>query len=152
MQILRNEIIADEPVMTVDKNNIEKVIHAFLRPFSNINGRPLFHRFHDLFTEQAVIIKNTGPYPESWTVTNFIDRVKFMLSDESLTEFHEAYIAGSTSVYGNIAHHFFAFKKSGKKNGVPFHTFGMKSIQLIRMGDEWKIASVSWDEDKTLVI
>lgn len=151
MEVLREEIVAERPLVDADKKNIERVVSVFFSVFSTKEGsRPLLRQLNEIFLPEAIIIKNTGVYPEVFTLNAFIDRTARAITDGLLTEFSESEVAGTTSVYGNIANHFCAFKKVGNRHGTRFHLFGMKSLQLVRVNEDWKISSVIWDEEKPL--
>jgi hypothetical protein len=66
-----------------------------------------------------------------------------------LTRFHEAEIAETTEVFGNVAQRFSAYIKSGALNGVSFEARGMISTQFILTPDGWRMSSMAWDDERS---
>ena len=65
-----------------------------------------------------------------------------------LTRFHEAEIAETTEVFGNVAHRFSAYVKSGTLNGASFEARGMISTQFILTPVGWRMSSMAWDDER----
>jgi hypothetical protein len=51
-------------------------------------------------------------------------------------------------VFGDVAQHFCSYEKSGVQDGVPFTGRGMKTVQLVRMPEGWRISAVAWDDER----
>ncbi|MEO8005441.1 MAG: hypothetical protein ABI771_11085, partial [Betaproteobacteria bacterium] len=65
-----------------------------------------------------------------------------------LTRFHEAEMSETTEVFGNVAHRFSAYRKSGTLRGVPFEARGLISTQFILTHVGWKMSSMAWDDER----
>lgn len=65
-----------------------------------------------------------------------------------LTRFHEAEMSDTADVFGNVAHTFSVYVKSGTLKDVPFEVNGMVSTQFIRTSAGWKISSMVWDDER----
>jgi hypothetical protein len=57
-------------------------------------------------------------------------------------------LAQTTEIFGNVAHRFSAYAKSGTLNGVPFEARGMISTQFILTPAGWKMSAMAWDDER----
>ena len=57
-------------------------------------------------------------------------------------------VAGRVEVFGDIAHWFGGYAKAGTQEGEPFTGRGMKTIQLVRTADGWRISAAAWDDER----
>jgi hypothetical protein len=71
-----------------------------------------------------------------------------MVNAGELTRFREAEFADSTEVFGNVAHRFSAYAKSGTLKGAPFEARGLTSMQFVLTVSGWKISSMAWDDER----
>ena len=128
---------------------IDQLTNNFFSLFTNKNGKKLnLGNIKSLFIDEGVIISNTGNNSLIYDVDSFIEPRERMLSDGTLTEFSESEISHTTNFFGNIAHRFLLYEKSGILNGQPFETRGMKTIQFVKIKGEWKISSVAWSDEE----
>lgn len=128
---------------------IAHLIDAFFRAVSFTPGaKPGYADLHSLFIGAALLIKNVGPTPEICTVDAFIHPRQCMVDAGQLTQFHEAEIAAVTEVFGNVAHRFSSYAKSGTMNGIPFQARGMISTQFIHTPSGWRISAMAWDDER----
>ena len=81
-------------------------------------------------------------------VEEFIAPREALLTGGSLTDFREWPAAGRVEVFGDIAHWFGSYEKDGLLHGEPCPGAGMKSIQLVRTADGWRISAVAWDDER----
>lgn len=132
-----------------DRSEINKLASVFFDLFTNINGRtPDVKRIKDLFIVNGIIISNRDGNPEIYNLEEFIAPREKMLNDGTLTEFSEREISHKTEIFENIAHRFSLYEKSGKLNSVDFESKGVKTIQFIKVKNEWKISSVAWSDER----
>jgi hypothetical protein len=130
-----------------DKLDIDNLTKQFFDLFTNINGRiPKVKDIKNIFIEEGIIISNTTGKPIVYGLQDFIEPREKMLSDGTLTDFSENEISYKTEVFENIAQRFCLYKKSGKLNGEPFESEGMKTIQFVKIDAQWKMASVAWSD------
>jgi hypothetical protein len=101
-----------------------------------------------LFIEPGLLIKNSGATPEVASVRQFIEPRQAMVSAGALTRFNEAELSETTEVFGNVAHRFSAYAKSGMLNGVAFEARGMISTQFILTPVGWKMSAMAWDDER----
>ncbi len=65
-----------------------------------------------------------------------------------LTRFREWELSETTVGFGNVAHRFSAYAKSGTMKGVPFEVRGMISTQFVLTPAGWKISAMAWDDER----
>jgi hypothetical protein len=134
---------------TIIKLQLDELTRAFFSLFTNTNNTiPAIENIYNLCIPEAIIIKNIGTNPEIYSLTQFIEPRKRILTDGTLTGFSEEEADERTEIYGNIAHRFCSYKKSGTLSGQPFEARGMKTIQFINTAGGWKISSVAWDDER----
>jgi hypothetical protein len=134
---------------TTIKSELDELTNAFFSLFTNTNNKiPAIENIYQLCIPEAIIIKNTGPAPEVYSLQQFVAPRKTILTNGTLTGFSEEETDERTEIYGNIAHRFCSYKKSGSLSGQPFEAKGMKTIQFIHTADGWKISSVAWDDER----
>jgi hypothetical protein len=54
----------------------------------------------------------------------------------------------TTEIFGNVAHRFSAYAKSGVSKGVAFHARGMISTQFVLTPTGWKMSAMAWDDER----
>lgn len=128
---------------------LDEITRVFYTLFNNKDGQvPPVEKVHELFIPEGIIIKNIDASPVIYNLQQFIEpRIK-LLTDGSLLEFSEEEITARTEIFGNIAHRFSTYHKSGILNGNRFEANGMKTIQFINTTDGWKISSLAWDDER----
>lgn len=132
-----------------DRNEINKLTTTFFNLFTNTNGKvPNVKKIKDLFISDGMIISNTNGNPEIYNLEKFIIPREKVLTDGTLSDFLESEISHKTEIFGNVAHRFSLYEKSGKLNGIYFESKGVKTIQFIKVNEEWKMSSVAWSDEK----
>jgi hypothetical protein len=132
-----------------DLEAIDRVIGEFMGLFCNKNGaKPQLALIHDLFIKDGLIIKNCGPVPEVFNLEQFIRPRERILNDGTLAEFEEAEVCARTQVFGNIAQRLAIYRKSGILSGQPFQARGIKTTQLVRTPEGWRISALAWDDER----
>lgn len=135
--------------MNTEQALIDKVTHQFFTFFTNTNGeKPAIQDLKKICIEQVVIINNNNQAPAIYTLESFINPREELLTNGTLIDFSESEISHNTEIFNTIAHRFCLYKKSGVLNGVEFYTEGMKTIQFIKVTEEWKISSIAWCDKK----
>jgi hypothetical protein len=132
-----------------DIDEIAQVVRTFFAAFTS--GPDCLARLDALrgrFLPQAVIVRTCGLEPAVYDVESFIAPRADLLSTGTLVDFHEWELSGQTEVFGDIAHHFCGYAKSGVQDGVPFTARGMKTMQLVRTAAGWRISAVAWDDER----
>ncbi len=130
------------------KAELDRLTAEFFRAVSFEEGStPPYENIHGLFIEAGLIIKNVGSKPEVSTVSQFIEPRQASVISGELTRFKEVELSETTEVFGNVAHRFNAYAKSGTLKGVPFSARGMISTQFILTPAGWKISAMAWDDE-----
>ncbi len=134
---------------TDDKSALDKLTAAFYNLFTTKEGEQIkLDAVYDMFISKGIIIKNVDPEPEIYGLQQFIEPREKILSDGTLKNFNENEISERTEIFGNIAHRFSLYQKSGIMNGVSFETKGVKTMQFIKTPSGWKFSSVAWDDER----
>jgi hypothetical protein len=133
----------------VVKNEFDRLTDEFFRAVSFEAGElPRYEDIHALFIENGLLIKNVGTTPEISSVHQFIEPRQATVSAGELTRFREVELSGTTEIFGNVAHRFSAYSKSGTMRGVPFEARGMISTQFIRTPEGWRMSAMAWDDER----
>jgi hypothetical protein len=134
---------------SVVKAELDRLTSEFFRAVSFEEGEtPLFGIIHGLFIEAGLLIKNTASTPEISTVSRFIEPRQASVRSGELTRFNETELSETTEIFGNVAHRFSSYAKSGTTKGVPFVARGMISTQFILTSGGWKISAMAWDDER----
>lgn len=131
------------------KRELDRLTQEFFRSVSFTPGSaPDYEHIRMLFIEQGLLIKNVSPTPEISSVSQFITPRLESVHVGDLTQFNEAELSETTEVFGNVAHRFSVYTKSGTLKGSPFNGRGMISTQFIRTPHGWKMSSMAWDDER----
>ncbi|MFD7031165.1 DUF4440 domain-containing protein [Streptomyces sp. NPDC059917] len=128
----------------MSKAEIDQVTAEFFGAFDNRGGgKADLERLRRLVLPGGVIVK-TGPDFTVYSVDEFIEPRRRLLSDGRLVEFTEWETSERTEIAGDIASRFGEYRKSGILDGEPIEGGGTKTIQFVRTADGWRIAAFSW--------
>lgn len=131
-----------------DKNVIDQLASEFFNLFTNKKGKTLeLEHIYNICIADTLIIKNVQGQTETYTLESFISPRKEILSNGTLTDFSEYELDAKTQIFGHIAQRFCIYEKSGKLNGSPFKSLGMKTFQFIKTAGHWKICAMAWDDE-----
>jgi hypothetical protein len=131
------------------KAELDRLTAEFFRAVSFEPGEaPPYENLHGLFIDAGLLIKNTASTPEISTVSQFIEPRQASVRSGELTRFNEAELCETTEIFGNVAHRFNSYNKSGTMKGVAFTARGMISTQFILTPAGWKISSMAWDDER----
>ncbi len=125
---------------------IDAVIAAFFGAFTNKHGLADLGRLRALTIAQCVIVKASAP--EIYGLEDFIAPRAKLLNGGPLAEFEEVETSSSTDIFGNIAQRLSLYRKSGILSGNRFAATGVNQFLLVRMKADWKIAAVTWDDER----
>ena len=131
------------------KADLDRLTADFFRAVSFEEGTtPLYESIRDLFIEAGLLVKNTASTPEICSVTTFIEPREAAVRSGELTCFNEVELCETTEIFGNVAHRFNSYAKSGIMNGKAFSARGMVSTQFVRTPVGWKISAMVWDDER----
>ncbi len=125
---------------------IDAVIAAFFGAFTNKHGPADLGRLRGLAIAQCVIVKASAR--EIYGLEDFIASRAKLLNGGPLAEFEEGETSSSTDIFGNIAQRLSRYRKSGILSGSRFAATGVNQFLLVRMDAGWKIAAVTWDDER----
>ena len=132
-----------------DRAEIDNLVGRFFAAFTNKGDMvPNVESLAGLFIPAGIIVKAIGQEPEVYTVKSFIEPRARLISNGTLTDFHEEETAARTDILGNIAQRVSLYRKSGRMSGERLEGAGVKVIQLVRTGAGWRISSVAWDDER----
>jgi len=138
-----------QPDRPAVKAELDRLTNEFFRAVSFEPGEtPPFENIYGLFIETGLLIKNTASTPEISTVGQFIEPRQASVRAGELTRFNEVELTETTQIFGNVAHRFNSYAKSGTMKGVPFTGRGMVSTQFILTPAGWKISAMAWDDER----
>jgi hypothetical protein len=136
--------------MSTDANAaIDRVAGALFRAFTNKGKPPELDSLHAIFVASAVITKCAGAAPEIYTLAQFIEPRRKLLTDGRLVDFEEHELSARTEISGGLAQRLSSYEKSGVLEGKAFASRGVKTMQLVRVGDAWKITALAWQDEAT---
>jgi hypothetical protein len=138
-----------QPNPRIVKTELDRLTTEFFHAVSFEAGEaPPYEKIYALFIESGLLIKNTGSVPETSAVRQFIALRQAMVFSGELTRFREVELSDTTEIFGNVAHRFSAYAKSGTMKGVPFEARGMISTQFILTPAGWKMSAMAWDDER----
>lgn len=131
------------------KAELDRLSAGFFRAVSFEAGdTPRYEDIHALFIATGLLIKNSGATPEISTPSQFIAPRLATVRSGELTRFRETELYETTEIFGNVAHRFSAYAKSGTLNGMPFEARGMISTQFVLTPEGWKMSAMAWDDER----
>jgi len=131
------------------KSELGRLTSEFFRAVSfEAGSSPSYRSIPELFIERGLLIKNVSSTPEISSVPEFIESREALVRSGTLTRFHESEISESTVIFGNVAHRFSAYVKSGTSSGTPFDARGMVTTQFIKTPGGWKMSAMAWDDER----
>ena len=141
--------MANHPDPAAVNAEFDRLTEGFFRAVSFEEGTtPLYESIYELFIEAGLLIKNTSSTPEISTVSQFIEPRLAAVRSGDLTRFNEVELCETTEIFGNVAHRFSSYAKSGTMKGIPFTARGMISTQFVQTPEGWKISAMAWDDER----
>lgn len=132
-----------------EKLTIDELTNTFFGLFSNKDRNKVdLSAIYQLFIPEGLIIKNVSSEPEIYNLHQFIEPREKMLKEGILVDFKEEELSERTEIFGNIAHRFCLYCKSGVMSGAAFESRGMKMIQFVKTPNGWKMSSLAWDDER----
>lgn len=143
------DIIEENQQKLETKSILDELTNTFFGLFSNKEGSKVdLSAIYRIFIPEGQIIKSIGPAFEIYGLQQFIEPREKLLNEGILTDFKEEEVLEKTEIFGNIAHRFSLYKKSGILSGEAFEAKGMKTIQFVKTPNGWKISSIAWDDER----
>jgi hypothetical protein len=130
-----------------DRAAIDALSARLYDAFRNVGGiAPAVDTLYDIFLPDARIVKAVSTTPETMSLREFVETRRAILGDGTLVDFDEWEIDQRTDLCGHVAARWSLYRKVGTKDGIAFDLRGLKSLQCVRVGGEWKIAALAWDD------
>lgn len=135
--------------VAADLAEIEGVVRGFFAAFtSGPDCAAGLDVLRAMFLPEAVIVRTCGSEPVVYDVEGFIAPRLALLTSGRLVDFRERQLSGRTELFGDIAHWFGSYAKSGLQGETSFTARGMKTLQLVRTRDGWRISAAAWDDER----
>ena len=144
-----------EPMVPADSASVDSIVAALYASVSHApDSSPDFERMRGIFLYVGMLI----PPARSGREISVVDvdqwSEKFKAGAETRKEkgestgFFEREIARRTDCFGNVCQIFSTYEsRHTESDAKPFER-GINSIQLVRDGKRWWIASVAWDAER----
>ena len=127
---------------------VNTTVSRFFEALSFEKGtQPNIEKISDLFVTGGLLINCNEESPKAFTVVQFIEHFKGLYGQGEITSLHEREVHHKTKVYEHIAHRYSFYEARNSPEEEPF-AVGINSIQLVKIGADWKIASFTWNDDK----
>ena len=118
--------MANQQNLTAVKSELDRLTAEFFCAVSfEPDETPPYENIRTLFVEAGLLIKNSATTPEISIVRQFLEPRQAMVAAGELTQFRELELSETTEIFGNVAHRFSAYVKSGTLKGVRFEARGM---------------------------
>jgi hypothetical protein len=133
----------------IDTENIDGLIRQFFGIFNNkTKSEQDWDLIFRICIPEARILKKNGLEQTIYTLKDFIEPRKIILTDGTLSGFEETEIDARTMISNNIAQRQSRYQKSGYLNTQYSSELGTKLFHLVRTSGGWKISFVTWEDDK----
>jgi hypothetical protein len=138
-----------------DAASVESIVAALYASVSHASdASPDFERMRGIFLYVGMLVPPAKPGEEFkvMDVDQFSDRYQKGVAArkekaEAATGFFERETARRTDCFGNVCQVFSTYEsRHAASDATPFQR-GINSIQLVRDGKRWWIASVAWDTE-----
>jgi hypothetical protein len=131
-----------------DSIDITEIAELFFAVFTNKDGRiPHIYTLQRICIPEAIIIQKAGTTLNTYTIDAFASSRQKILTDGTLTDFEERETSEETKIFNNIAQRNSRYEKSGVLNGVYFQQTGTKLFLFVKLGSDWKISALVWEDD-----
>lgn len=125
---------------------IDETAATFFDAFTNEGGSARVDTLYDICLAEAVIVNATTPAAAVYSLSEFVEPRRELLSSGRLVDFREYEVSQQTIVHDRIAHRTVQYEKSWIENGERRSGAGMKLLSFVCTDDGWKIASVLWQD------
>jgi hypothetical protein len=139
-----------------DGSSADTIVTALYESVTNgPDAAPDWERMRGIFLPVGMIVPPRRPQEDPFTVLDvdgFQDRVRkaiaTMKEKGEPTAFYEREVARHADCFGNVCHVFSTYESRHDPSDEKPFARGINSIQLVRDGKRWWIASVMWDTER----
>ena len=103
-------------------------------------------QIQELFIEGGLLINYNEEAPQVFQVDAFIDQFHDLFKQGIITGLEDREVHHKTKVYDRVAHRYSFYEARVTPEEEPF-AVGINSIQLIKIGEDWKVSSMAWNDD-----
>jgi hypothetical protein len=155
----RGQAVRSRPAPApADAASVDAILSALYASVSHgPDATPDFDRLRSIYLYVGMFIPPKRPGTENFSVMDmdaFAERVGKAAAarkekGEAATGFFEREIARRTDCFGNVCQVFSTYEsRHAPTDAKPFER-GINSIQLLRDGTRWWIASIAWDAERS---
>src|SRR5215471_2664583 len=147
-----------EPAPPADAASPEAIIAALYASVSHApDASPNWERMRNIFLPVGMLVPPRKPDEAIFTVVDvdgFEERYKKSIAAAKEkgtppTGFYEKELSRRTDCFGNVCQIFSTYESKHTESDAKPFVRGINSIQLVRDGQRWWIASVIWDTERT---
>ena len=150
-------VAAGRAPVSMDGASVDSVVAALYASVSHAaDAEPNWDRMRELFLQVGMLIPPKRPQSDLftvWDVDGFRDAVRKNAADQKqkgqpAQGFFEREIARRADCFGNVCQIFSTYESRHTAEDANPFVRGINSIQLVRDGRRWWIASVVWDTER----
>ncbi len=112
----------------------------------NEGSQPNIEKIKDLFIENGLLINCNDDAPQALLVGQFIAHFQLLHRQGHISSLHETEVHHKTKIYDHIAHRYSFYEARSNSDMEPF-AVGINTLQFVKVGQEWKITSMAWNDD-----
>lgn len=143
-----NQKINKETMNTQELESIDQTMSELFEAICFKKGeRPNMHKIVPLFVEKGILVNYNEEQPLIATASEFVELFEAQFEQGFITELVDKEIYSETKIYDRVAHRYSFYEARFKESDPEPFAFGVNSIQLIKIGDEWKITAMAWNDD-----
>lgn len=123
---------------------IADITASFYAAFTNVDGPAPVDVLYELCLPQALIVNATNETPTVYTLAEFVEPRRDLLSSGTLIAFQEREVSERTDLEGRIARRSSRYEKTWIEGETQNRGAGTKMFSFVVTPAGWKIASVIW--------
>lgn len=128
--------------------HLNKVAEALFQAISFEEGsQPNIAAIKELFIENGLLINCNEAEPQCLQVDQFIEHFHGLFDQKHISSLHETEVHHKTKIYDHIAHRYSFYEARTTPGAAPF-AVGINTLQFVKIGSDWKISSMAWNDDK----
>ncbi len=144
------------PTVPPDAASVDAILAALYASVSHVpDTEPDFERMRDIFLPVGMLVPPKRPTEDIFTVVDVDGFARLVRKGTAArherkepTGFFEREIARRTDCFGNVCQIFSTYESRNAPSDAKPVARGINSIQLVRDGKQWWIASVVWDVER----
>lgn len=127
---------------------LNRLTEALFKAISfEVGSEPNVEIIKRLFIAGGLLINCNDQLPNPMQVDQYIEHIQTRYRQRLLTCLHEIEVHHKTKIYDHLAHRYSFYEARTSSNEAPF-AVGIKTLQFIKMGNDWKITSMAWNHDQ----